>query len=48
MDKLQLNKKTVSRLNNQEMQKVHGGLCILSTKKKCFIAIGGSVTTYQK
>ncbi|WP_158447874.1 class I lanthipeptide [Aquimarina longa] len=32
---LDLNKKTVSHLSNQEMQKVNGGLCIKSTKRQC-------------
>ncbi|WP_193786219.1 class I lanthipeptide [Aquimarina pacifica] len=32
---LDLNKKTVSHLSNQEMQNVNGGLCIKSTKKEC-------------
>ncbi len=32
---LELNKKTVSHLSNQEMQKVNGGICIKSTKKTC-------------
>ncbi len=32
---LDLNKKTVAHLSNQEMQKVNGGLCIKSTKRQC-------------
>ncbi|WP_161634416.1 class I lanthipeptide [Aquimarina pacifica] len=32
---LDLNKKTVSHLSNQEMQNVNGGICIKSTKKEC-------------
>ncbi|WP_158447873.1 class I lanthipeptide [Aquimarina longa] len=32
---LDLNKKTVSHLSNQELQKVNGGLCIKSTKRAC-------------
>ncbi|GAA4273516.1 class I lanthipeptide [Aquimarina gracilis] len=32
---LDLNKKTVAHLSNQEMQQVNGGLCIKSTKKEC-------------
>ncbi len=45
MSKLKLNKATVTSLNSSEMQKVHGGLCILSTKKACAIKIGGSAQT---
>ncbi|MBQ0734565.1 class I lanthipeptide [Aquimarina celericrescens] len=32
---LDLNKKTVANLSNQELQKVTGGLCIKSTKRQC-------------
>ncbi len=32
---LDLNKKTVSNLSNQEMQNVNGGICIKSTKRAC-------------
>ncbi len=32
---LDLNKKTVAHLSNQEMQEVNGGLCIKSTKRQC-------------
>ncbi|MBQ0734023.1 class I lanthipeptide [Aquimarina celericrescens] len=32
---LDLNKKTVANLSNQEMQNVNGGLCVKSTKKEC-------------
>ncbi len=40
---LDLNKKTVAHISNQEMQKVNGGLCIKSTKRQCTwtLEIGG-------
>ncbi len=40
---LDLNKKTVAHLSNQEMLKVNGGLCIKSTKRQCTwtLEIGG-------
>ncbi len=40
---LDLNKRTVANLSNQEMLKVSGGLCIKSTKRQCTwkIEIGG-------
>ncbi len=46
--KLKLNKRTISSLNNEEMQKVQGGeaqICIKSTKKHCFLVITVSVST---
>ncbi len=42
---LDLNKKTVAHLSNQEMQKVNGGLCIKSTKRQCTWTIGTLVIT---
>ena len=41
---LDLNKKTVSNLSKQQMQKVSGGICVLSTKKVCGVQIVASLT----
>ncbi len=48
MSKLKLSKTTIASLNKDEMQKVHGGICIASTKRKCKIQIGGSAYSYRE
>ena len=44
---LDLNKKTVSHLSNQQQQEVNGaGICIKSTKRQCTWSLG-TITRYM-